>query len=145
MWFLGRLYDIRVSSKESGGRCTVMEFSIAPGAPIGSPPHIHHDADETVYVLEGTGRFHYDDKTVEAGVGTVLNFAKGTLEYFDNAGSGTLKLLVTYTPSGIDEFFSEAAEPAPARTLPPPPTSEPDLASLMETARKYGLEIRPPA
>ena len=143
LWFLGGLYDIRMSSKESGGRVTVMEFTIPAGS--GSPPHIHHDADETVYVAEGTARFHIDDQTVEAGTGAVLHFPKGTAEWFENAGSGSLRLVVTYTPGGIDEFFSEVGEPAPTRTVPPPPTSEPEVARLAAVASKYSLEIRPPA
>lgn len=145
LWFLGGLYDVRISSKESGGQVTVMEFTIPAGLPFGAPPHIHHDADETVYVAEGTARFHIDDQTVEAGTGAVLHFPKGTPEWFENPGSGPLRLVVTYTPGGIDELFSEVGEPAPTRTVPPPPTSEPDVAHLVEVASRYNLEIRPPA
>lgn len=145
LWFLGELYEVRVSSKESGGQVTVMELTIPTGLPFGSPPHIHHDADETVYVAEGTGRFHIDERVVEAGPGAVLHFPKGTQEWFENAGGGPLKLLITYTPGGLDEFFSEVGEPAQTRTIPPAPTSEPDVAHLVAVASKYNLEIRPPA
>jgi hypothetical protein len=56
LWFLGGHYEVRVSSQGSGGQLTVMEFTIPTGLPFGAPPHIHHDADEAVYVLGGTAR-----------------------------------------------------------------------------------------
>jgi hypothetical protein len=36
------------------------------------------------------------------------------------------------------------AEPAPSRTLPPPPTAAPDARQLAAIAAEYGIEILGP-
>ena len=142
LWLLGGLYDIRVSGEETGGRFTVVEITVPPG--LGAPPHVHEDADETVYVLEGHGRYHYEGQTVEAGPGAVLHFPKGTEEWFENSGDTPLKVLITYAPAGIDRFFQEVGEPAPSRTLPPPMDGPPDLERLQAVGHRYNLDLRPP-
>src|SRR5438093_2811664 len=82
-WVLGGLYEVKVSSDESNGSVTVMEFTIPEGA--GPPPHIH-DGDETVRVLEGSARFHVGDETVELGPGSVVFYPAGTQEPFEPVG-----------------------------------------------------------
>ncbi len=143
-WFLGELFEVRVTGKDTGGKYSVIEITVPPGLPLGAPPHIHHDVDETVYVLEGTGRFHFDDRTVDAAAGAVLHFPRGTREWFENPGSSPLKIALMYSPAGIENFFAEVAEPARTRTVPPPPKSPPDLPKLVEVAKKYRLEIQAP-
>lgn len=143
-WMLGGLYEVLMSSEDTGGRFTLMQFTIPARAPVGAPPHIHHDADETVHVLEGSGRFHIGDETVDVAAGGVLHFPMGTLEWFENPGDSPLKLVVTYAPGGTDKFFAEVGEPAPTRTLPPPMEGPPDMARLVKVGNKYGLELRMP-
>src|SRR5579864_8448643 len=49
LWFLGGLYEIRVSSDDSAGAVSIVEFTLPENA--GPPPHVH-DCDEILYVLE---------------------------------------------------------------------------------------------
>ena len=138
-WFLGGLYEVKLSSDETAGAMTVMEFTVPEG--MGPPPHIH-DRDETVTVLEGRARFHSDEDTVELGPGAVAYFPAGTQETFEPVGQ--VRITVTYTPGGIDKFFAAAGEPATSRVIPPTPTSPPDLEYLAGLAAKHGLHILPP-
>lgn len=138
-WFLGGLYEVKVSSEETGGALTVMEFTIPEG--MGPPPHIH-DGDETVTVLDGRARFHIGSDTVELGPGSFLHFPAGTQETFEPVGQ--VRIAVTYTPGGIDRFFASVGEPAQTRTVPPPPTSPPDFEHLAAVASRHGLRILPP-
>ena len=39
--------------QETADKYSLTEFSMAPPPAPGPPPHIHEDADEAVYVLEG--------------------------------------------------------------------------------------------
>lgn len=142
VWFLGELYDIRVTGAETGGKFCVVEVTVPPGLPMAAPPHVHLDADETVRVLEGTGRYHVDNQIIDAPAGAILHFPKGTLEWFENVQNTPLKVQITYSPGGFEQFFLEVGEPAASRTLPPAPTSPPDLNALQPIARKYGLELR---
>lgn len=138
-WMLGGLYETRLSAAETGGAQTVMEFTVPVGA--SPPPHVHQQ-DEVVYVLEGTGRFHIDGRTVDAGPGAILFFPKGTEETFEP--TTTMRLLTIYTPGGIDRFFAEAGEPAQRREVPPPPSGPPDVERLASLGARYGLELRAP-
>ena len=139
LWMLGGLYEIRLSSDETDGTLTIMEMTIPEGA--GPPPHIH-DGDETVYVVEGTATYHIGDELIEVGPGSVIHLPAGTTETFEP--HGTVRLVLSYRPGGIDKFFSEAAERATSRDVPPPMTSPPDFERLAALASNYGLTLLPP-
>lgn len=142
LWVLGGLYEIKVSSEESGGACTVMEMTMPAG--FGPPPHMH-DGDEIVYVIDGTLTYHIGGETVEGAPGSLFHIAAGTTEFFEPTGPDPLHVLVTYLPGGIDGFFREIGEVAPARIVPPPSDEPPDLPRIVETAARYGMTITPPA
>jgi quercetin dioxygenase-like cupin family protein len=139
LWVLGGLYEVKVSSEETGGAVTVMQFTIPEG--MGPPPHVH-DGDETVTVLDGRARFHIGSDTVELGPGDVVHFPAGTQETFEPIGQ--VRIVVTYTPGGLDKFFAEAGEPAQTRAIPPPPASPPDVEHLTAIAGRHGLHLLPP-
>src|SRR5262245_47149081 len=141
LWMFGSLFEIKARADETGGAFTVMEMTIAP-AP-GPPPHRHNGA-EVVYVLEGSLRFVVENKSFDAGAGSLLYFPKGTLEHFENTTDKSARVLVFYIPGGMDKFFQEAAEPAKTRSLPPPSSAPPDIARLTQIAKKYGLELVAP-
>ncbi len=141
LWMLGGLYEVRVTSEETGGALTVMEMTMPAG--MGPPPHTH-PGGETVYVLEGNVSYHIGDETVEGGPGSVFYIAKDTLERFEPTGAGPTRVLVCYTPGGIEKFFEEVGEPAAARELPPAPTEPPDFERIASAAARYGMTIQPP-
>lgn len=141
LWVLGGLYDVKVAGEETGGALTLVEMTIPPG--MGPPPHTHAGA-EAVYVLEGVLSYHIGEETVEGGPGSVFHIPEGTWEHFEPAGDAPVRILVIYTPGGIDEFFAEVGEPAPSRQVPPTPEGPPDLERIMAAASRYGMEMRPP-
>jgi hypothetical protein len=47
-------------------------------------------------------------------------------------------------PAGFEGFMRAVGEPAPSLTLPPPPTTAPDMERLMAIAAEYGIEILGP-
>lgn len=139
-WMLGGLYEVKASSAETGGQALIMEMTLPAG--MGPPPHTHQGG-ESVYVLEGTLRYHIGDDVVEGGPGSFFHIPEGIFENFEPTSQ--LKLIVVYSPpAGADEFFAEAAEPAERRELPPPPDGPPDVERLIAIGEKYGMKIRPP-
>src|ERR687887_123947 len=80
VWMLGGRYTVRASSDDSGGELTVMEMELPVGS--GPPPHTH-SGGETVYIVEGTVRYHVGDKTFDAGTGDVIYIPAGTVENFE--------------------------------------------------------------
>jgi quercetin dioxygenase-like cupin family protein len=140
IWMLGGLYHVLAAGEETGGAATIMEMTIPAGS--GPPPHTH-PGGEAVYVLEGRLRYHIGDEVVEGGPGSFFYIPEGTLENFEPVEQ--LRVLVIYTPGGMDKFFLEAGEPAQADELPPPASSPPDLERLIEIGARHGMQIQAPA
>src|SRR5437660_9341953 len=141
-WMLGGLYELKVASEETNGAVTVMEMTIPPG--MGPPPHAH-PGSESVYVLEGTLRYHIGDAVHEGGPGSVFHVPAGIVENFEPTGDKPLRVLATYTPGGIEQFFAEAGELAKSRRLPPRDESPPDLERIAAIGARYGMDIQPPS
>jgi quercetin dioxygenase-like cupin family protein len=140
VWMLGGRYEVKVSSAESDGAMTIMEMWLPAG--MGPPPHTH-PGSETVYVLEGRIRYHIDGEVFDGAPGTIFHIPAGTLENFEPVEES--RILVTYAPGGIEQFFAEAGEPARTQELPPPPEGPPDLEQLASIASQYGMDIQIPA
>jgi quercetin dioxygenase-like cupin family protein len=138
-WMLGGLYEVLVSSDESGGAMTMMRMTLPAG--MGPPPHTHPGI-ETVYVLSGAIRYHIGDKTIEGRAGSSFLIPADTLEWFEP--TETTQVLVDYLPGGIEKFFAEAGEPARSLTVPPPPTSPPDIDRLSAIGARYGMRMERP-
>jgi quercetin dioxygenase-like cupin family protein len=140
VWMLGGRYEVKVAGEETNGALTVVEMWMPAG--MGPPPHTH-PGGESVYVLEGRLRYHIGDETIEGGPGSFFHIPEGTLEFFEPTEE--LRVLVTYTPGGIDGFFADAGEPAQSPGLPPPPDAPPDVERLASIAERYGMDIQAPA
>ncbi|HEX8855862.1 MAG TPA: cupin domain-containing protein [Thermoleophilaceae bacterium] len=138
-WMLGGLYEVKVSGAESDGELTLMQMTIPAG--MGPPPHTH-PGGETVCVLDGRIRYHIGGETHEGGPGSCFHVPAGIEENFEPLEE--TRLLVAYTPGGVDRFFAEAGEPAARRVVPPPPEGPPDMARLMEISERYGVHIHAP-
>ena len=138
-WMLGGLYELKASSDETDGQATIMEMRIPEGA--GPPPHTH-PGGEAVFILEGTVAYHIGDETIEGGPGTFFYIAEGTWENFEPTSE--IRILVIYTPGGMEKFFAEAGEPAEKREIPPPLTEPPDIERIMAIGEKYGLKMKAP-
>jgi quercetin dioxygenase-like cupin family protein len=139
IWMLGGRYEIKVAGDETNDAMTVVEMWMPAG--FGPPPHTH-PGTESVYVLQGRLRYHIGEETVEGGPGSFFHIPAGTLEFFEPTEE--LRVLVTYTPGGIDKFFIEAGEPATSPGLPPAPDGPPDIERLIAIAARYGMDMQQP-
>jgi len=140
VWMLGGRYTVRVSCDDSGGELTVMEMELPVGS--GPPPHTH-SGGETVYIVEGAVRYHIDDETFDAGPGDVIYIPAGTVENFEPTSKS--RVIITYTPGGMDKYFLELGEPAPEAGLPPTPEGPPSsefLERMASVGTRYGLDMK---
>jgi quercetin dioxygenase-like cupin family protein len=135
-WMLGGRYEVKVSSEESGGAMTVMEMLLPAGT--GPPPHTH-PGSETVYVLEGRLRYHIGGETHDGPPGSIFYIPAGTLENFEPVEQS--RILVTYAPGGIEQFFAEAGEAAASDGLPPASEEPPEIARIASIGARYGMDI----
>jgi len=125
----------KLSSADTGGNLSVIEL-ILEGA--GPPPHIHHGEDEAFYVLEGEVNFQVGERVVKAIEGSFVFGPKDIPHSFSLPSEQPAKVLVMFSPAGIEELFVEVM-------APPEPKSKPEyIAKIKALAPKYNLELLPP-
>ena len=108
---VGGPLTFKVRGAETGGSLTAFENVIPPGE--GPPMHVHAGEDESWYVIEGDLRFSLDGEIATATAGSFVFVPRGSPHCFQNVGEGAARLLVLFTPSGMERFFQQfAALPA---------------------------------
>ena len=139
IWITGDTVVIRATAADTGGAYTMIEAIASPGN--GPPPHLHKNEDETLYVLDGDFEILNGDKgLLKAKRGAVAFVPKGTVHRFRCTGDRTGRLLLVYTPGGIEGFFRESGRPATGDGPAPPLDSE-EIVRTEKAGRRYGLEV----
>ena len=138
-WGPGDVYWFLVTGEETGGSYFAMEALVPTDG--GPPPHIHRYEDETFYVLEGECTFRLDDELVLAGPGDFVNVPRGTVHCFRNDGSEPVRMVLTFTPAGIEKFFEDTLDIALDPTQAPPDNIDEVAARYAEAASRYGIEF----
>jgi len=135
-WFLSNMARIHVESD----RVSVIE---AVGAPGDMPPlHVHHDGDETFYVLEGELSLHQPEGSVTLGAGEAF-FASRGVPHVYRIESERARWLVVGTPAGFADFVREVSDEPEGDGLPPL-GREHDPARIGEAAARHGIELLGP-
>lgn len=140
IWMLNSLVTIKATADETGGAYSFCEQEVTPD---GNPPtHVHRDADEAFYVLDGEVELEVDGETVVARRGTFA-FAPRGVPHTYRVRSATARLLVVGSPGGLDRFFAAVGEPAGERTLPAP--AAPDVERVVAVAAAHAIDVLLPA
>ena len=98
----------KVRGDQSGGALTVIENVIAAGD--GPPHHRHAGEDEAWWIIEGSLRFKLDDDEQTADAGAFVYVPRGVAHSFQNPGPDPARILVMFTPGGMEGFFDAFAE-----------------------------------
>jgi quercetin dioxygenase-like cupin family protein len=115
---------------QTNGTLTLFENVIAPGD--GPPFHTHADEDESWYVLEGELRFRLGDDVASVAAGSFVFVPRGTPHCFQNVGALPARIIVLFTPSGMERFFDRFA------TLPAGPV-DPD--AFRSIGAEAGMDV----
>jgi quercetin dioxygenase-like cupin family protein len=108
---LGGPLTFKVRGEQSGGTVAVVQSEIAPKE--GPPLHTHAHEDECLFAIDGEFRFRLGDEIRSAPAGSFVFVPRGVPHCFQNVGDRPARLLVTFTPSGMERFFDGfAAVPA---------------------------------
>lgn len=127
----------KATSESTGGNLVLIENLTSPGG--GPPPHIHTSEDEFFSVLDGTFEIRIGDELHALGPGGFAYVPRGTVHNFRNTAETPSRILVGFTPGGIEGFFRESGRPA-TDDGPAPPLDEDEIARTTAAAPKYGLE-----
>ena len=105
---LGGAITFKVSGAESDGAFFAFETEVAPGE--GPPLHMHANEEEILYVLDGEARFRFGDDIRDAPTGSFLFVPRGVPHCFQAVGDRPARLFITFTPAGMEAFFSTLSE-----------------------------------
>jgi len=96
----------------------------------GPPPH-SHDWDEAFFVIRGSVKFSYGEKTMTAGPGTLVHLPAGTIHSFQYGAGGGEMLEITGPGSMAAKMFTEVDQ-----EIPPGP---PDIPKIVEVLQRNGV------
>jgi mannose-6-phosphate isomerase-like protein (cupin superfamily) len=112
---------------------TLLEATEPPD--FGPPMHIHHNADEAFYVLEGEYIIFIEDREYRCPAGSFIFIPTGTVHGFRVGGVASRKLNL-YAPGVMVEYFDELSAAIAA--------DEADEERLAAIATRNGVEVTGP-
>jgi len=102
--FLDATFDVKVSGKDTEGRCVI--FDTIRHKKVGPAFHLHTDCDEWFFVRDGEFKFKVGDKTLRLKSGDSLMVPRETPHAFVKTSEGDAKLIVMHQPAvKMEEFF----------------------------------------
>jgi quercetin dioxygenase-like cupin family protein len=129
----GKQSFLKITGNESEGRFSLHESEHPPGYTPGL--HLHTREDEYIYLLEGRYRFFMADQWHTGEPGSFVFIPKGMPHGFQ-AGAQGGKMLVMFSPAGMDNFWREYSRAEQEGKLTD--------AFLQALAEKYGLKLLGP-
>jgi quercetin dioxygenase-like cupin family protein len=128
----------KVRDEDTGGAYSIHDNTIPPGSP-GPRPHIHRHHEEAFYVLEGELIVRVGQRKIVAPVGSFVVVPRGVVHQPSNPGTQPTRVLLVFSPAGMDRFFEEAAEgQMPLAAVPSDPVVLERLGAFTE---RYGYEF----
>jgi quercetin dioxygenase-like cupin family protein len=141
-WKTGRL-TVKAGGGETGGSFAQVETDDPRGA--ATPLHVHHNEDETFYVLEGEITVFVGDERIDLAAGDFA-FAPRDISHAYIVRSERARMLTTLSPAGLEELFVACGVPVTGNE---PPAEEvlPPREEMIRLFGGYGCEIvgPPPA
>jgi mannose-6-phosphate isomerase-like protein (cupin superfamily) len=107
---------IKVRTEDTAGSFALVENVIAPKD--GPPLHVHAREDEMWFVVEGHFRFKADDRILDAPTGAFVFVPRGVAHCLQNIGDAPSRIMVMFTPGGMERFFEQHAELLPGPVDP---------------------------
>ena len=135
-WKTGRL-TVKVGGTETGGRFAQVETDDPRGT--ATPMHVHHNEDETFYVLEGEVTLLVGGERIDLGAGEYA-FAPRDTAHAYVVRSERARMLTTLSPAGLEELFVELGEVVTGRE---PPADEvlPPMEELRRRFAAFGCDV----
>jgi len=129
----GSIYSIKVDPRRGSNSMALgtQQVSIRAGIQV----HQHQEADEVLFVLEGTGFGILGDARTPVEKGSAIYVPKGVWHGVENPDSELLLLWVV-APPGLETFFREVS------SAPGAPPMQLTREQLNEIAQKHGIQFK---
>jgi DNA-binding transcriptional MerR regulator/quercetin dioxygenase-like cupin family protein len=141
----GEPNDCKVSGKDTGGAMCVFEWTVTGGG----PPHLHHDQDEWIYVVEGEFEFHVGNKRFRLSAGESVFMPRKVKHMWGSVSGKPGKIINVYQPAGrMEEFFRELGKPPrdliTAEQMIEKTYTKEQVKSLHRLFETHGMDLFPP-
>lgn len=143
-WVGPHLFSFLAEAESTSGLYTLVEATSPPGAVVA--PHKHTREDETVFMLKGEMEITINDTVSLAKPGDHFFMPRGNVHTFKMTSPTPVRVLITFTPGGLEGAYRQVGKPA-LRLEPPPTPPEPtpeQRARVAEIFAGYGYYIVPP-
>jgi len=138
-WKTGRII-VKASGAETGNAFAQFEVDDPRGS--GPPLHVHHNEDETFYILEGQVTMFVGDERIDLQAGDYCFGPRG-IPHAYLVRSERARMLVTISPSGSEQLFVSLGVPVTSAE-PPTETVMPPMPEMARLFAGYGAEILGP-
>jgi quercetin dioxygenase-like cupin family protein len=135
----GRI-TVKVAGAETGDAFAQIEVDGPRGD--ATPLHVHHNEDETFYILEGEVTVVVGGERIDLGAGDFL-FAPRDVPHAYVVRSERARMLVTNSPAGIEQLFISLGTPVTG-TEPPTEMVMPPMPEMARLFGAHGAEILGP-
>jgi len=138
-WKSGRI-TVKAGPDETGNAFS--QFVVDDPRGSAPPLHVHHNEDETFYILEGEVTMFVGDERIDLAAGDFL-FGPRDVPHAYVVRSERARMLVTTSPSGSEQVFVSLGVPV---TSAEPPTElvMPPIPEMVRQFASYGAEILGP-
>lgn len=124
---------VKATADDTDRAFTLLEATEPPG--FGPPMHIHREAAEAFYVLDGEYRIFIDERETICPTGSFVYIPAGAVHGF-RVGDIPSRKLNLYVPAAMIGYFDELAAAVRDDNL--------DDAYLGAIAERYGMEVLGP-
>jgi quercetin dioxygenase-like cupin family protein len=100
-------YTIILNGDYSDGKYSIIEVSFPAEKEKEIPLHKHAFEDVLMCVIEGSFLIQYKNELINGYEGMVLKLEKGVEHSYKKVGHEIGKLLMTYTPAGVENYFRD--------------------------------------
>jgi quercetin dioxygenase-like cupin family protein len=129
----GFLMTVKADAETKNAAFTLLEATEPPH--FGPPMHIHRDAAEAFYVLEGEYIIFIGDQETRCPAGSFVYIPPGAVHGF-RVGAHPSKKLNLYVPKAMVGYFDELAAAIASGDV--------DDGALANIAERYGMEVLGP-
>jgi quercetin dioxygenase-like cupin family protein len=134
-WFFNQLATILMHGDDTNDRVDMVEMTNPPGD--WPPLHVHHDQEETWYVLEGEITVYTPGEERVLRAGDFLLAPRGVPHTYRTGDAGA-RTIVQSSPAGFAAFVDAVSQPEPSE-----PTPE-QAAHVAAVAAEHGIELLGP-
>ncbi len=122
--------SLKASGEETGAAFALLESAEPPN--FGPPTHIHSNAAEAFYVLEGEYHILLDEREYVCPAGSFIFIPAGIRHGF-RVGTAPSRKLNLYTPAAMVGYFDQLSAAIKS--------GDADPNRLDEIARRHGMEV----